>query len=86
MKFASRRIKPLLALALGLAQPVRAESAPATGDQANVASIAPASGGPDHPAAVPAPMKTAIIDLGGLFRGEWRPHGRISRAGSEAAA
>ena len=65
MKFASRRIKPLLALALGLAQPVRAESAPATGDQANVASIAPASGGPDHPAAVPAPMKTAIIDLGG---------------------
>ncbi len=65
MKIASHCFKPLLALALGLAQPVRGESAPATGDQTNVVAIAPASGGPDHSAAAPAPMQTATIDLGG---------------------
>jgi formylglycine-generating enzyme required for sulfatase activity len=66
MKTAFRSFKPLLALALatGLAQSVRGEPVPASGDKIDVVAKAPASVAPDHPAATPAPMKTATIDLG----------------------
>jgi len=66
MKICSRWLKELLifALATGLAQLVRGEPIPARGDAPNDAAKAPVSSTPDHPAAPPATMKTATIDLG----------------------
>ena len=73
MKIASRCFGPLLALALaaGLAQTVRGEPVPASGDRTNAAAKAPAYVAPDHPSAAPAPMKTATIDLGGGVKMEF---------------
>ncbi|HVX60689.1 MAG TPA: formylglycine-generating enzyme family protein [Pirellulales bacterium] len=73
MKTASRWSKPLLALALatGFAQLIRGEPVPARGDTPNAAAKAPdrpaaipAAPLAAIPAATPAPIQTATIDLG----------------------